>query len=214
MEDIMTKIKLFEQLAKPNKQGQSRWVNSDEFTGEYEPLQLGNGFSWGRRGSSLDRKYVIETDKQQTPGNSIDRIRLNGFNQSKRFSQTISARISKVISQKKCVIMGIKGKSINTVIEVDHKDGRKEDERVSDTKTQEMSDFQPLTKACNDAKRQICKECKTSGKRWDARNIEGNIIPFYEGDSSLQKSGCRGCYWFDPVEYRARQIEMARQGLI
>ena len=58
---------------------------------------------------------------------------------------------------KKCVILGVNGFSENTKIEIDHKDGRKEDMRVSDKSTQRLEDFQPLCKAANDIKRQICK---------------------------------------------------------
>jgi len=39
------------------------------------------------------------------------------------------------------------------------------------TKTQLLSDFQPLSRAANDAKKQFCKECKKSGMRYDATKI-------------------------------------------
>ena len=79
-------------------------------------------------------------------------------------------------------MLGICGKSENTKIEIDHKDGRKNNQRISDTKTQKLEDFQPLSKAANDAKRQICKLCKETNKRWKARNIQGNPYDFYRGD--------------------------------
>ncbi len=62
-------------------------------------------------------------------------------------------------------------------IEVDHKDGRKDDLRVSDSNAQTFDDFQALCKACNDKKRQICKKCKESGYRFDATKIPGNYYP-------------------------------------
>jgi len=49
----MTKTELFIELANPNKDGVSRWVNVSEFTGKYKDLQLGNGGSWCRASSSL-----------------------------------------------------------------------------------------------------------------------------------------------------------------
>lgn len=201
-------VSLFLELAKPNPEtGISRWVSTTEFTGKYENLKLGNGLSWGRKTSTLYKKYIIETDKTITPGNNIDRIRLNGFNTNQSFNQNIRADIIAEIRKRKCVMLGINGKSENTIIEVDHKDGRKTNMRVSDISTQSLEDFQPLCKAANDIKRQICKNCKKEDKRWDARNIEGNPYSFYEGDENYtEELGCVGCYQYDPVEYRKRCV--------
>ena len=100
-------------------------------------------------------------------------------------------------------MLGIKGFSENTRIEIDHKDGRKCDERVSNPATQVLEDFQPLCKAANDVKRQICKECRQTNKRWDATNILGNPYPFYAGNEDYNAElGCVGCYQYDPVQYR------------
>ncbi|MBR1773979.1 MAG: hypothetical protein IJ759_00475 [Bacteroidales bacterium] len=199
----MTKFELFIELAKPDKKGCSRWVTTSEFVGKYKDLQLGNGGSWCRKSSMLAKKYVIEFDKLQTKGNSIDAIRLIGFNTEKSFNQAIRKDIKDFYKSKKCVMLGIIGNSENTKIEVDHKDGRKDNERVSNIQTQKLEDFQPLCKAANDAKRQICAECKRSDKRWDAKNIKGNPYSFYDGDENYTKElGCKGCYQYDPVEYR------------
>ena len=100
-------------------------------------------------------------------------------------------------------MLGVAGFSENTKIEIDHKDGRKNDGRISDPATQRFDDFQPLCKAANDVKRQICKVCRQTNKRWDARNIEGNPYPYYLGDENYTEDlGCKGCYQYDPVEYR------------
>ncbi len=100
-------------------------------------------------------------------------------------------------------MLGVNGNSENTKIEIDHKDGRKNDLRVSNSNTQKLEDFQPLCKAANDIKRQICKNCKETDKRWDAKNIKGNPYSFYEGDENYTNDlGCIGCYQYDPVEYR------------
>lgn len=199
----MTKTELFIELAKPNSQGISRWVYATEFTGRYADLQLGNGGSWCRASSSLAKRYVVEFDKSLTPGNSIDAVRLNGYKQEDTFSQAIRKDIKDHYKNQRCVMLGVRGFSENTRIEIDHKDGRKEDWRVSNPETQKLSDFQPLCKAANDVKRQICKECKKSNERWDATNIKGNPYPFYEGDKEYTEDlGCVGCYQYDPVEYR------------
>ena len=204
----MTKTELFLKLAKPNKDGVSRWVKASEFVGEYKPLQLGNGGSWCRASSALAKKYIVEFDKSLTSGNSIDAVRLNGFNTGKTFSQNIRSDIKEFYKNKNCVMLGIQGNSENTKIEIDHKDGRKDDWRVSDVKTQKLEDFQPLCKAANDAKRQICKRCKETDKRWDAKNIKGNPYSFYIGDENYtDELGCIGCYQYDPVEYRKCSVK-------
>ena len=128
---MATQQELFLELAKPNENGVSRWVNTSEFVGKYSTLELLNGLSWGRTSSTLAKKYVIETDKTITPGNKIDRIRLNGFNISHTatHTQTIRSDIKKEISQKRCVVLGT-NRSCDHKTEVDHKDGRKDNFRA------------------------------------------------------------------------------------
>lgn len=204
----MTKTELFIKLAEPNENGISRWVMTSEFVDNYKELQLGNGGSWCRANSSLAKKYKVEFDKTKTLGNSIDAIRLNGFNNEQAFNQNIRQDIKDFYKNKNCVMLGIRGNSENTKIEIDHKDGRKNDDMVSDVKTQRVEDFQPLCKAANDAKRQICKRCKETNKRWNAKNIKGNPYEFYEGDENYtDEQGCVGCYQYDPVEYRKSSIK-------
>lgn len=199
----MTKTELFLRLAQPDENGRSRWVSVEEFTGRYSALRLGNGGSWCRGSSSLAKKYLIETDKSRTPGNSIDAIRLIGLNEDEQFKQGIRQDIKEFYRNKKCVMLGVNGTSENTRIEIDHKDGRKNNTRVSDPGTQRIEDFQPLCKAANDVKRQICKQCKESNRRWSAKNISGNPYDFYEGGEVYEEDlGCIGCYQYDPVEYR------------
>ena len=181
----MTKTELFLELAKPDKQGISRWVDVTEFVGKYKELQLGNGGSWCRKSSSLAKKYLIEFDKTKTKGNSIDAIKLVGLNKEEPFNQNIKKEIKDYYQQQKCVMLGIKGDSDNTKIEVDHKNGRKDDARVGNVKTQRYEDFQPLCKAANDAKRQICKKCK------EKTGIKVDIQCFLNDSDVLQPKGSR-----------------------
>lgn len=201
-----SKKDLFLELAKPDNNGKSRWVSVTEFVDKYSPLVMGNGCDWGRKSSQLRQLYIVEFDKSQTPGNRVDRVRLNGFNREANFSQTIRKDISDEIRTRRCVMLGVNGKSENTIIEVDHKDGRKNDMRISDMATQRIEDFQPLCKAANDIKRQICKNCALNDRRWNARNIEGNPYDFYEGGEKYEGT-CVGCYQYDPVEYRKRSAQ-------
>lgn len=208
----MTKTELFLELAQPDKNGKSRWVYATEFIGKYADLQLGNGGSWCRASSSLAKKFIIELNKTHTKGNSIDAIRLNGFRKEDTFNQCIRKDIREYYKSKKCVMLGVCGFSENTKIEIDHKDGRKDDWRVSNPDTQQLDDFQPLCKAANDVKRQICKMCKQTGIRWNAQNIKGNPYPFYEGNEAYtEELGCKGCYQYDPVAYRRSCVKRISQ---
>lgn len=192
----MTKNELFLKLAKPNEQGVTRWVRVTEFVGEYADLAFGNGASWARKESTLAKKYKIEFDKTITSGNGIDAIRLNGFNNGD-FSQHINADIKRQISSQRCVILG------TSKPEVDHKNGMKNEARVMRSEDQKLSDFQPLSKAANDAKRQFCKECMQTGIRYDAKQL-GYPMSYYEGGAKHngEENACVGCFWYDPIEFR------------
>ncbi len=192
----MTKEKLFLELASPDANGCSRWVNVSEFTGKYYDLKFGNGASWARKESSLAKKYIIEFDKSTTTGNGIDRIRLVGLNNGTH-SQHIRADIKKAIKGQRCVVLGTSNP------EVDHKNGMKNEDRVMQNQEQRLEDFQPLSKAANDAKRQFCKECKRTGLRYDAKLL-GYPISFYSGVQvhNNEENACVGCFWYDPIEFR------------
>jgi len=192
----MTKNDLFLKLAAPDDNGVTRWVRVTEFVGEYSDLAFGNGASWARKESTLAKKYIIEFDKSITPGNSIDAIRLNGFNNGD-YSQHINADIKRIISSQKCVVLG------TSKPEVDHKNGMKNEARVMRNEDQQLSDFQPLSKAANDAKRQFCKECKKTGKRYDAKQL-GYPMSYYAGGPTHngEETACIGCFWYDPIEFR------------
>ena len=191
-----TKTDLFLELAKPNKNGISRWVSVSEFIDEYTDLKFGNGASWARKESTLAKKFIIEFDKSISSGNGIDRIRLNGFNEND-YSQHITSEIKQIIKSQRCVVLGTSNP------EVDHKNGMKNEDRVMRNQEQKLSDFQPLSKAANDAKRQFCKECRRSGIRYDAKKL-GYPMSYYQGDAkhNNEKTACIGCYWYDPLEFK------------
>ena len=197
----MTKTELFIKLAQPDENGVSRWVNITEFVGEYACLTFGNGASWARKESTLAKKYVIEFDKSISSGNGIDRIRLNGFNNGD-YSQYIRADIKKAIKARRCVVLGTSNP------EVDHKNGMKNEGRVMRNEEQRLEDFQPLSKAANDAKRQFCKECRRTGLRYDAKQL-GYPISYYSGEAEHhnEENACIGCYWYDPLEFKKHLTE-------
>ncbi len=191
-----TKIELFEELAQPDQNGVSRWVSVDEFVGRYQGLQLLNGAGWSRDDGTFGKKYIIDRDKSRTPGNRTDAIRTLGFNKGD-FSQHIRADIKREIAGRRCVVLGTSNP------EVDHKNGMKNEGRVMRNEGQRLSDFQPLSKAANDAKRQYCKECKATGIRYDAKQL-GYPMSYYCGsrEHNGEDDACIGCFWYDPIEFR------------
>ncbi len=197
----MTKTELFIKLAQPNENGVSRWVDISDFVGEYACLTFGNGASWARKESTLAKKYIIEFDKSITPGNGIDRIRLNGLNNGD-YSQHIRADIKRTIKAQRCVVLGTSNP------EVDHKNGMKNEDRVMRNEDQHIQDFQPLSKAANDAKRQYCKECRRTGIRYDAKKL-GYPMSYYKGGATHnnEENACEGCYWYDPIEFKKHLVE-------
>ncbi|MCT8835803.1 restriction endonuclease [Glaesserella parasuis] len=197
-----SQAEIFIKLAKPDENGVSHWVYRDEMIAA--GLKLGNGGGFCRKHSSLAKKYKVIIDKTITNGNSIDRIKLDGFNLEQTFNQHIRKDIRDHYKNRPCVMLGVVGNSENTKIEIDHKEGTKNSERISDSKRQTLDDFQSLSKAANDAKRQICKTCQETGIRFDARILEGFSEPYYEGGKELRIYGCKGCYQYDPVAYRKK----------
>lgn len=195
-----TKPDLFVELAQPDPaSGVSRWVSKSEFTGKYSPLMFQNGADWCRKESTIARYYNVEFDKSVTPGNGVDRIRLNGYKKPEDGigSQAIRSDIKQYYKQQRCVILGTSNP------EVDHKNGWKNDSSVMNVATQQKADFQPLSKAANDAKRQFCKECRSTGKRFDAKRL-GYPMSYCKGCAIHDgtPSGCEGCFWYDPIEFR------------
>lgn len=73
---------------------------------------------------------------------------------------------------------------------------------------QRLSDFQPLSKAANDAKRQFCKECRRTGIRFDAKTL-GYPMSYYSGGRThnFEEDACVGCYWYDPLEFKRHLTE-------
>ena len=207
-EKKLTKNNLFLELAEPDQEtGISRWVGINEFVGRYDNLKFGNGADWARSDGTLAKTYNLERDNSITPGNRVDRIRLNGYRLDEVGSQQIRADIRKEIRKRRCVVLGTSNP------EVDHKNGRKNDLRVMNLETQVLDDFQPLSKAANDAKRQFCKECRDTESRYDAKKL-GYSISFTKGGLRYENElGCIGCFWYDPIDFR-KNLKEADKDLV
>lgn len=183
---------LFVQLAKPNDQGFSQKINVDKFTGEYSRLKFGNGGSWCRNTGSLARAYNVSIHKNK---GRIVAISLNGH-KKKAVGKPIPNWIRKEYRDKRCALLDTSSP------EIDHKDGRGDDPRLCDSSKVTLDDFQPLSKAANDAKRQHCKRCRQTGQRYDAKRLNFPIS-YYEGNETYSGT-CVGCYWHDVVLFKQK----------
>ena len=183
-----SKAQVFLSLAQPNKEtGFSDPVPIDVLK-EHE-LGLGNGGSWCRDDSSLGREYNVERIKE---GGRIVAVRLHGY-QKNPIRKPIPKLIQNKIQEMRCVVLGTSNP------ECDHKDGRRDDPRLNDPKKVSLADFQPLSKAANNAKRQHCAECRSSDKRFDARRL-GFKRGQWAGNGRYMGT-CVGCYWHDPKRF-------------
>ncbi len=181
-----THPELFLELANPDKEGFSKPVKIDRFIGPYEVLRLGNGGSWCRDDGALAKKFNIRRNKE---GNRIVSIELHGYKKVV-IDKSVPAGIKHAISKKKCAVLAI------NKVDVDRKDGHRDDPRLFNINKVKEDDFQPLSTAVCYAKREHCKKCRTSKKRFDAKQLgysHGHVRggEVYEGT-------CVGCYWHDP----------------
>lgn len=183
-----SKNALFIELAKPNESGVSREVSVDEFVGKYQRLQFGNGADWARKDGTLASHYKIYLHKKGK-GNKITHVQLLGRADDSK-EKPIPIKIRKAITANRCVVLGTSNP------ECDHKDGRADDPRLRIVSLLRMDDFQPLSKAANDAKRQHCKNCRNTGKRFDAKRLGYQVSQVIGGEDYIDT--CEGCYWHDP----------------
>ncbi len=167
----------------------SREVSIEELKAIHPDFESTNGCQWARSDNSyLGKKYIINRPK--TKG-KVSAIKLDGANnKSIKRNRSIKSEIVNSISKKRCSIL-----DVGTNIEIDHKDGHYDVLTNQDIATQKESDFQPLSKAANDAKRSHCKKCVVSGKRYNATAL-GYTHGFIFGDEDTKT--CQGCYWYDP----------------
>ncbi len=187
-----SKVSLFLELAKPDETGNSRKVAIDEFIGKYSRLKMGHGGDWCRSDGNLARMYIVERFKESN-NNAITAVQLFGFNTKKQIYKQIRSDIVKKISSQKCAVLNIGN------VEVDHKDGHRDDYDNLKPEKQKLEDFQPLSSAVNKAKRQHCKVCRNTKKRFDAR-----VLGFSKGcwaGNGVYRGTCVGCYWHDVKKF-------------
>ena len=164
-------------------------ISIDVLSNIHPNFRSTNGCQWARSDNSyLGKKYIIlrKHDKGK-----VSAIKLDGANnKSIKRNRGIKKEIIDIISKQRCAIL-----DIGTQIECDHKDGHYDVLSNQSIDTQKISDFQPLSKAANDAKRSHCIKCVNTGKRYDAKNL-GYSQSYIVGNENTQS--CQGCYWYDP----------------
>jgi hypothetical protein len=121
-----------------------------------------------------------------------------------RKAATIRANIKKEICRFPCVSCGT-----TTGVECDHKNDlilEQNDERVLNTQTQTLTDFQPLCKHCNDVKRAVKTKMMREGRRQGAPGFPSRLA-FTEGDETLDMSNLywyKGTYWGDVAAFKEK----------
>ena len=196
---------LFKNSGLNQETGCSKWVKISELP--HELNFTGNG-SKLRPESSFRKKYDVEYKKE---GIEITQFRCSGYAKTEKFKQHIRQDIKDYYSQKPSVLSGLKSN-----IEIDHKNGRKNDFRLNNPNEQTLEDFQPLTKHENDFKRQKCKECEATNIR-----PSGKIGPFgylgvdyTEGGNNYDECiGCSGCWLYDIIKFRDDALKIRDEAL-
>lgn len=183
---------LFLELAEPDEDGFSRKVYVTEFVGRYERLQMGNGGDWCRDDGTLGKYYNIERHLGRA---GIDYIQLHGYKKNPN-TKPIPDDIRQQVVMRSCVVLAVSN------VETDHKDGRRDDPRLSDISKVRIDDFQPLSRAANTAKRQHCKTCRETDQRFDATRL-GYSVAQVRGNG-VYRGSCIGCYWHDPIFFNQK----------
>ena len=176
----------FEKAASPNKHGQSDAILVSDFP-KYGLPKFGNGSGWARDDGGLAKKYILV--KRKNEQGKIVSVQTVGWAEPS-FDASISQEVYEYHKGKKCVVL-----AISSNIEMDHKDGRKHNYKPVES----CEEFQPLSKAVNDAKRQHCKRCKQTNIRFDAKALGYNVSVISGGIE--YRGTCDGCYWYDPNKF-------------
>lgn len=69
------KGKLFLELANPDNNGKTNWIDVQNLPDKYQELYSNNGYSWCRNKSQLNKDFIVE---KQYSGKKLSKVRLNG----------------------------------------------------------------------------------------------------------------------------------------
>ncbi len=193
----MSKTDIIEQCMQINPQnGVSDWYNIDFLELRVGFPLRGNGSPFFQDDRGLGKKYVLEKDRKK--GNKLTSIRTTGFapyHQTNRASSISREVRTWIKSGSPCSMCGTTANIVP-----DHRDGNRQP-----IDNPNLSDYQPLCQHCNTVKREVCKRCNETSKRFDAKKL-GYPISWTEGVEAFQPMNprCRGCYWCSPREFRSK----------
>ncbi len=172
--------------------GHSDWIEREDF-----PRYGFNTYSFSRRGTPehFPQGLLWDIVREGKGHSKVLRVRCVGIDpkQDHHIHSTIRSDIRNEIKARPCIITGS-----NSLIEVDHRAGNKTHPlhiHTDDPNKQTVDDFQPLTKALNDIKREACKKCVATGHRPERP-------PFLGGGPMISGEGCFGCFWMQPELYK------------
>lgn len=164
------------------------FIRVDDLVKIHSDFMTTNGNTWARTDVSyLRKRYNII--RKRNGSKKVQLVKLDGPNKTSIRNNTIRKDIRDEIHSRNCAILDIGNP------ECDHKDGRYNNLNNLNLESQILDDYQPLSKAANDAKRKHCKICKSTGKRYDAKRL-GYSSSFILGNEETKT--CEGCYWYDP----------------
>lgn len=174
--------------------GWSEIIFVEDLIAQYgDAFKSNNGCQWARKGSKLTNNYNFQRFNAKSLGiknvawNKIMAVQAQGFAEQKE-NHSIPKEIYMQLKDNKCAVLYVE----TSDMEIDHKNGKYNTEKYV------VEDFQRLTKAVNDAKREHCKKCNSTGCRFKA-SVLGYSVDFIEGDENSPT--CQGCYWYDPQAF-------------
>jgi len=177
-------------------------------------LEMGvnkNGSPYLRRNSKIRNKFDIKLyRKNERPTAEIIAIEVVGLKQkNKQFNRRIRTDIKEELFKNNpyCVFTGVKA------TETDHKDSSYSDPLVSNPKTQTIEHVQGVCRSANTLKRDVCSMCQETNIRFDATKI-GEYVPYTMGGKEYDKYGCKGCYYYSPIEFKEQSREIFKLNII
>ena len=183
---------IFEKICGVNKKGFSKAMSIDDLAQINNGFRTTNGSSWARsNGSYLGDGYIVRRNKQYGNHGRIISVQLDGINHNKKINRTIPKNVQEALKGRPCCVLNIHS---SNGMEIDHKNAK------LNVESDDPNEYQVMSKAVNDAKRQHCKTCMETGKRFDATILD-YPIGWTMGDAD--SPNCPGCYWYDPRAFNA-----------